>query len=390
MAEIALEGIEKRFPDGTHAIQPTDLRIRDGELFVLVGPSGCGKSTLLRIIVGLESPTSGHVRVDGAEVTGQDPKDRNMAMVFQNYAIYPHMTVRENMAFPLKLAEMSELQINERVEKCAAILELDGLLERKPAELSGGQRQRVAMGRAIVRQPVAFLLDEPLSNLDAKLRGQMRAELIELQRRLATTTVYVTHDQTEAMTLGHRIAVLRKGRIQQIGTPREVYNRPANLFVAGFVGSPPMNFLPAIIERDRLVLPMTEIPLPDEFRGRLSQGVREVVAGVRPENFVPCSGSQEVSGTFSVVPEVIEWLGFDVFVHFDVKANVARRLGALQRELGLSAAHGGLLRLAARLRSDSGPKAGESLRLCVDPCGLHLFDTETGVRISAGVPEVST
>jgi multiple sugar transport system ATP-binding protein len=285
---------------------------------------------------------------------------------------------------------MSELQINERVEKCAAILELDGLLERKPAELSGGQRQRVAMGRAIVRQPVAFLLDEPLSNLDAKLRGQMRAELIELQRRLATTTVYVTHDQTEAMTLGHRIAVLRKGRIQQIGTPREVYNRPANLFVAGFVGSPPMNFLPAIIERDRLVLPMTEIPLPDEFRGRLSQGVREVVAGVRPENFVPCSGSQEVSGTFSVVPEVIEWLGFDVFVHFDVKANVARRLGALQRELGLSAAHGGLLRLAARLRSDSGPKAGESLRLCVDPCGLHLFDTETGVRISAGVPEVST
>jgi len=265
MAEIVLEQVNKRFADGTEGLRPTDLTIRDGELFILVGPSGCGKSTLLKIIVGLERPTSGTVRVGGESVTERDPKDRNMAMVFQSYAIYPHMTVRENMAFPLKLAGMDNAEIAVRVEEAAAILELGGLLERKPAALSGGQRQRVAMGRAIVRQPAAFLLYEPLSNLDAKLRVQMRTELARLQRRLGTTMVYVTHDQTEAMTLGYRIAVLRKGEIQQTGTPRELYGRPANLFVAGFVGSPAINLLPARIEENRLILPMSEVVLPEDF-----------------------------------------------------------------------------------------------------------------------------
>ncbi|MFZ0788089.1 MAG: ATP-binding cassette domain-containing protein, partial [Chromatiaceae bacterium] len=272
MAEIRLQGIAKRFRDGTEAVRSTDLAIRDGELFILVGPSGCGKSTLLKLIVGLERPTAGEVLVDGVAVTGLDPKDRNMAMVFQSYALYPHMTVRENMAFPLKLARLPKPEIAERVEQAASILGLGELLERSPAALSGGQRQRVAMGRAIVRQPVAFLLDEPLSNLDAKLRAQMRTELLRIQRRLETTTVYVTHDQTEAMTLGDRVAVLRHGEVQQVGTPRELYREPANLFVAGFIGSPAMNLVPARVEGDRLILPMTGLPLPRCLRGTAAAG----------------------------------------------------------------------------------------------------------------------
>ncbi|MGD2073839.1 MAG: ATP-binding cassette domain-containing protein, partial [Gammaproteobacteria bacterium] len=253
MAEITLERVTKRFADGTTAVRDISLTIGDGEFFILVGPSGCGKSTLLNMIVGLENVTEGEVRVGGQRMNEVDAKDRNMAMVFQSYAIYPHMTVRENMAFPLRLAKVPKSQIAERVKRAAEILELSPLLDRKPASLSGGQRQRVAMGRAMVREPQAFLLDEPLSNLDAKLRVQMRTEIARLQRRLGTTTLYVTHDQTEAMTLGDRIAVLRRGELQQVGTPRELYERPRNLFVAGFIGSPAMNFFPAErVDDDRL------------------------------------------------------------------------------------------------------------------------------------------
>jgi multiple sugar transport system ATP-binding protein len=319
--------------------------------------------------------------VGGEDVTRCDPKDRNMAMVFQSYALYPHMSVRENMAFPLRLAGMDQADIVRRVEEAAAILELGELLERKPAALSGGQRQRVAMGRAIVRQPAAFLLDEPLSNLDAKLRVQMRNELSRLQRRLGTTTVYVTHDQTEAMTLGERIAVLRKGEIQQVGSPRELYQRPANLFVAGFVGSPAMNLLPAAIDGERLVLPMTELELPEALRGGLPGERREVVAGIRPERFREASDSDQSGGGFSASPEVIEWLGADLFVHFDVEAAAGGRLAALQRELELDAGQGGRLRLVARVGADSRVREAEPIELRVDPDGILLFDAETGERL---------
>ena len=245
MAEIDLVDVTKRFPDGTTAVDDVTFTIQDGEFFILVGPSGCGKSTLLNMIVGLEEITEGELKVDGKVVNDVDPKDRNMAMVFQSYALYPHMTVRENISFPLRLAKMDEAEIAERVDEAARILQLSELLDRKPANLSGGQRQRVAMGRAIVREPAAFLMDEPLSNLDAKLRVQTRTQIARLQNRLKTTTVYVTHDQTEAMTLGDRIALMRRGVVQQLGTPRELYEQPANLFVAGFIGSPAMNFLRA-------------------------------------------------------------------------------------------------------------------------------------------------
>jgi len=386
MAEIVLDQVGKRYADGTEAVRPTSLTIADGELFVLVGPSGCGKSTLLKIIVGLERPSGGEVRVGGEDVTDRDPKDRNMAMVFQSYAIYPHMSVRENMAFPLKLAKLGQAEIDQRVEKAAAILELGELLERKPAALSGGQRQRVAMGRAIVRQPAAFLLDEPLSNLDAKLRVQMRNELARLQRRLGTTTVYVTHDQTEAMTLGDRIAVLRKGEIQQIGTPRDLYQEPANLFVAGFIGSPAMNLVPARIDGGRLQLPMTELPLPESLRDKLPSDTREVIAGIRPEHFrnaAAANGDAAGEGSFRARPEVVEWLGADVFIHFDVQATTTSRLGALQRELDLDAAHGGGLRLVARLGADRPVREGDDIELAIDPGGLLLFDAETGARIGS-------
>ena len=276
MAGITLDRVSKRFADGTVAVNDVSLSIADGEFFILVGPSGCGKSTLLNMIVGLEDVSAGEIRVDEQRVNEVDPKDRNMAMVFQSYAIYPHMTVRENMAFPLKLARLPRNEIARRVEQAADMLELRAFLDRKPRSLSGGQRQRVAMGRAMVREPRAFLLDEPLSNLDAKLRVQMRTEIARLQRRLGTTTLYVTHDQTEAMTLGDRIAVLRHGELQQLGTPRELYRQPRNLFVAGFIGSPAMNFFPAELRDNQWIeLPMGKAPLPEKTRRRLpaAQGV---------------------------------------------------------------------------------------------------------------------
>src|ERR1700761_2835786 len=266
MAEIALEHITKRYGDGYEAVQDLNLDVADGEFMILVGPSGCGKSTALRMIAGLEDITDGELKIGGQVVNDRTPKDRDIAMVFQNYALYPHMTVRDNMGFALKLAGTPKAEIDQKVNEAARVLDLEQHLERKPANLSGGQRQRVAMGRAIVRNPSAFLMDEPLSNLDAKLRVQMRAEISRIQQRFETTTIYVTHDQTEALTLGDRIAVMRAGVLQQVGAPGELYNDPKNLFVAGFIGSPSMNFLAGELEGDSLKLPIGTIQLPDSIK----------------------------------------------------------------------------------------------------------------------------
>jgi len=365
MARIELDNISKHYPDGTVALHPTRLTIEDGEFFILVGPSGCGKSTLLNIMVGLTAPTAGEVRVDGRVVTGLDPRARNMAMVFQNYALYPHMTVGENIAFPLRMAGLDKRAMEPRVAAVAGMLELDELLGRRPAELSGGQRQRVAMARAMVREPVAFLLDEPLSNLDARLRVQMRDELARLHRRLGATMVYVTHDQTEAMTLGQRVAVLREGRVQQVDGPRALYETPANLFVAGFMGAPAMNFLPAVVRRGSLALPMVELPLP-AVAAPLEEG-RLLMAGLRPEAFRMAGDGATAAGktAFEVRVDRVEWLGADGFVHFEVAApdDHARH------------------RLVARVDPATEVAAGAPLRLAVDPRHLHLFDAHSGQRL---------
>ena len=267
MSEIKLENVTKRYPDGYEAVKDMTLEVEDGEFMILVGPSGCGKSTALRMVAGLEDISGGELRIGDDVVNDKAPKDRDIAMVFQNYALYPHMSVRDNMGFALKLAKVDQAEIDRKVEEAAKVLDLDQHLDRKPANLSGGQRQRVAMGRAIVRDPAAFLMDEPLSNLDAKLRVQMRTEVSRIQQRLGTTTIYVTHDQTEAMTLGDRVAVMRSGVLQQVGSPMELYNSPVNLFVAGFIGSPAMNFMPATVEGDRVQLPIGDVPLPEGVSG---------------------------------------------------------------------------------------------------------------------------
>src|SRR5690349_8610801 len=269
MAEITLDHVTKRYPDGFEAVKDMSLDIKDGEFMILVGPSGCGKSTALRMIAGLEDISEGDLVIGGDIVNDLPPKDRDIAMVFQNYALYPHMTVRENMGFALKLAKVDKGEIDRKVDEASKILELQQHLDRKPANLSGGQRQRVAMGRAIVRDPKAFLMDEPLSNLDAKLRVQMRTQVARIQHQLGTTMLYVTHDQTEAMTLGDRVAVMRAGIVQQVDSPKALYEEPKNLFVAGFIGSPAMNFLPARLDGDKIVLPFGEAPLSDQLRRRL-------------------------------------------------------------------------------------------------------------------------
>src|SRR3954467_11669791 len=282
MANIELQDVTKRYPDGFEAVKHMDLEIGDGEFMILVGPSGCGKSTALRMIAGLEDISSGELKIGDEVVNDRAPKERDIAMVFQNYALYPHMTVRENMGFALKLAKVDQAEIDRKVEEAAKVLDLTQHLDRKPANLSGGQRQRVAMGRAIVRDPSAFLMDEPLSNLDAKLRVQMRAEVSRIQDRLGTTTVYVTHDQTEAMTLGDRVAVMRAGVLQQVDAPQELYQHPLNLFVAGFMGSPSMNFFSATVADDRVRFALGEFELPAQFRGTADG---ELILGIRPEEF---------------------------------------------------------------------------------------------------------
>ena len=323
MADIKLEKVTKRYPDGTEAVKQVDLEIGDGEFMILVGPSGCGKSTALRMIAGLEEISDGDLLIGGERVNDLAPRDRDIAMVFQNYALYPHMTVRENMGFALKLAKEDEGVIRERVDEAARILDLEPHLERKPANLSGGQRQRVAMGRAIVRSPKVFLMDEPLSNLDAKLRVQMRTEVSRIQQRVGTTTVYVTHDQVEAMTLGDRVAVMRGGVIQQVDSPKNLYEKPQNLFVAGFIGSPSMNFLPAKLEDGRIKLPFGDAPLPDAMRSVLEGGngkTRDVIAGVRPEHFEDADVEPDKEGLkFTAPVSVVESMGSELYAYFDIE-----------------------------------------------------------------------
>src|SRR5918993_929095 len=288
MAAIEMKNIIKRYGDGFPAVNDVSIDVADGEFLILVGPSGCGKSTLLRMIVGLEDITEGDMVIGGKKVNDLAPRDRNLAMVFQNYALYPHLTVYENIAFPLRLAGTDGKELDQKVRGASSTLELDEHLDRKPGNLSGGQRQRVAMGRAIVRDADAFLFDEPLSNLDAKLRGQMRTEIARLQKRLGITTVYVTHDQTEAMTLGDRVAVLKRGILQQLASPRELYEQPVNLFVAGFIGSPPMNFLPATVEGTGLSTPFGPIELGEERAEKIA-GHDLLLVGIRPEYFEDAS-----------------------------------------------------------------------------------------------------
>jgi multiple sugar transport system ATP-binding protein len=371
MAEIEIDGVTKRY-GGVTALKSASLTIADGELFILVGPSGCGKSTLLNMIVGLEEVTEGEIRVDGESINDLDPKDRNMAMVFQSYAIYPHMTVRQNIAFPLRIAGVSKGEIEKRVTEAARILELTEVLDRKPRALSGGQRQRVAMGRAIVREPKVFLLDEPLSNLDATLRMQMRTEILRLQRRLKTTMVYVTHDQTEAMTLGHRIAVLRRGEVLQIGTPKELYERPADLFVAGFIGSPSMNFLPARWNGDWLELPIGSLRVPAEKAARLSAVEGPLVAGFRAEHLAHGS-TAEADLHFQVAAEVVEWLGSDLFVYSHVSAPDFEPLD-LPEELALRGTDSKSQPLVARIEPSVGIADGDRPTLSLDARHVHLFD----------------
>lgn len=376
MAEIVLDHVSKRFAGGAWAVRKANFTVKDGEFFILVGPSGCGKSTLLHMIVGLEDITEGEIRVDGKRINELDPKDRNMAMVFQSYALYPHMTVRENIAFPLRLAKVPRDEIKRRVDEVAGILQLDALLDRKPSDLSGGQRQRVAMGRAIVRRPQVFLLDEPLSNLDARLRVQMRIEIAALQQRLGITTIYVTHDQTEAMVLGDRVALLRSGEVQQIGTPKELYETPRNEFVAGFIGSPAMNFLHAEIGDDNLLLlPMGPCPLPASFPlDRL--GNRNVVAGIRPEHFYLPGAAPPAGPVFSAEIILAEWLGADLYLHVQP---VPSHPGARETPLLIEPETGKPgVDLIVRVPPDLRVGRGDRIELAYDATKIHLFDADTG------------
>ena len=390
MAEITLEHVSKRFPDGTTAVNDANLDIGDGEFMILVGPSGCGKSTCLNMIAGLEDISDGQLRIGGRVVNQLSPKDRDIAMVFQDYALYPHMTVRGNMAFGLKLAKVDQAEIDRKVNQAAELLELSGLLDRKPANLSGGQRQRVAMGRAIVRSPQVFLMDEPLSNLDAKLRVQMRTTVSRIQSQLGTTMVYVTHDQTEAMTLGDRVAVMRAGVIQQVGTPEELYQRPANLFVAGFIGSPAMNFLPVHLDDNRLRTPMGDLPLPAEVRAKLQQAGagRDLIAGIRPEHLKDAAlvgADQRAQGlTFSVVVDVLEWLGAEELAYFRVQGAraSARELEELAADSGSTDVPQAGDQLVARLDPASRAREGEKLELWVDPHKAQLFNPQNGAHLT--------
>jgi multiple sugar transport system ATP-binding protein len=389
MAEIILDHVSKRFPDGTVAVNDVNLDIADGEFMILVGPSGSGKSTVLNMIAGLEDITEGELRIGGRVVNQLSPKDRDIAMVFQTYALYPHMNVRGNMAFALKLAKVDRVEIDRKVNQAAEMLELTELLDRKPANLSGGQRQRVAMGRAIVRSPRVFLMDEPLSNLDAKLRVQMRTTISRLQNQLGTTMVYVTHDQVEAMTLGDRVAVMRAGVIQQVGTPEELYERPRNLFVAGFIGSPAMNFLPATLEDSRLHTPLGDVTLPAGVRSKVQRaGVgRELIMGIRPEHFEDAAllnGKRDEGLTFSAVVDVLESLGADKYAYFRLKGAraTAQELEELAADAGTRDAPGGSDQVVARLDPASQAHEGRQLQLWFDPHKLHLFNPDNGAHLT--------
>ncbi len=400
MARIVLDGITKQYPDGTTAVRSLHLDVGDGELLVLVGPSGCGKTTALRMVAGLEEVTGGTIYIDDRPVNDVEPRDRDIAMVFQSYALYPHLTVYDNIAFSLKYRKTSRDEIRRRVADAARILELEPYLQRKPRQLSGGQRQRVAMGRAIVRQPRAFLMDEPLSNLDAKLRVQMRAEIARIQRSLGVTTIYVTHDQTEAMTLGSRVAVIQHGVLQQVATPQELYQRPANLFVAGFIGSPAMNLLAARLERGeagpeavlgphRLRVPrqaMARHPALEQYLGR------GLVVGIRPESLQDASlvHDPDPQSIIELPVELREELGSEVHVHCGTgAAAVSRVAGPVDRgpEDDGSADDGSAdeaprqTSLVARMDPRTTVREGQVAKVHVDVQSLHFFDQDTGQRI---------
>jgi multiple sugar transport system ATP-binding protein len=357
MAEIKLHDITKRYGDGTEAVKHMSLDIADGEFMILVGPSGCGKSTALRMIAGLEDISEGELMIGDRVVNNLAPRDRDIAMVFQNYALYPHMTVRENMGFALKLAKVPQAEIDKKVNDAAATLDLTDHLERKPANLSGGQRQRVAMGRAIVRDPQVFLMDEPLSNLDAKLRVQTRGQIASLQRRLGVTTVYVTHDQVEAMTMGDRVAVLKDGILQQVDTPRRMYDHPNNVFVAGFIGSPAMNLLTIPLDGNTLKFGAGEVPVPRE--AAQGAGDRQVTVGVRPEDMNLVGEGQGLK----TVVNVVEELGADAYV------------------FGTAEVNGEEHDVIARVDGRKPPGKGESVNFAPAAGHLHLFSTTTGERL---------
>jgi multiple sugar transport system ATP-binding protein len=385
MAEIVLDHVTKSYRDGATAVSDLSLTIADGEFVILVGPSGCGKSTTLNMIAGLEDISSGELSIGGERVNEKAPKDRDIAMVFQSYALYPHMTVRQNIAFPLTLAKVAKADIATRVEETAKILDLSELLDRKPAQLSGGQRQRVAMGRAIVRSPKAFLMDEPLSNLDAKLRVQMRAEIARLQNRLGTTTVYVTHDQTEAMTLGDRVVVMLAGVAQQIGTPEELYNSPVNLFVAGFIGSPAMNFFPAQLTDVGVRMPFGDVTLTPELLDTIGQHRKpaNLIVGVRPENIddsrLMDSYARIKALTFQATIDMVESLGAEKYLHFRTEG-----AGAQAAQLAELAAESGVGEndFVARVSADSTVATGQTVELAIDTTKLTMFDGDSGVNLS--------
>ncbi|TML59946.1 MAG: sn-glycerol-3-phosphate ABC transporter ATP-binding protein UgpC [Actinobacteria bacterium] len=385
MAQIELEHLTKVFQGGTLAVEDVNLRVEDGEFMVLVGPSGCGKSTLLRMIAGLEEVTDGHIRVGGRDVTDLAPRRRDVAMVFQSYALYPHMSVRQNIGYGLKVRKTPKAETKRRVEEVAGLLGLDELLDRRPAQLSGGQRQRVAMGRAIVREPQAFLMDEPLSNLDAKLRVGVRASLAQLHARLGVTTVYVTHDQTEAMTLGQRVAVMRDGRILQVDQPQTLYLQPVDLFVAAFIGTPAMNLVEARIDGDDAVFGQFRVPL--DPRRRPPRDARSVVLGMRPESFEDSAFAPPEIPRIESEIEVLEELGSDVHVFFHVDApriGTEALVEASEDDATLLVEEKALFN--ARVDPRTKAEIGSRLRLALDPHRFHFFDPKTGKSLLAASP----
>lgn len=394
MADIVLDKVSKKFPDGTIAVADVDLQIADGEFVILVGPSGCGKSTTLNMIAGLEDISSGDLFIDGQRMNDKAPKDRDIAMVFQSYALYPNMTVRENMSFPLRLAKLDKATIAQKVAEAARVLELEQLLDRKPANLSGGQRQRVAMGRAIVRSPKAYLMDEPLSNLDAKLRVQMRTQVSRLQKQLGTTTVYVTHDQTEAMTLGDRVVVMRQGRVQQVGPPQQLYDHPENLFVAGFIGSPAMNFVPARLSGTHLTSVLGELSLREPVRRALQEAgaPEELILGIRPEHFEDATlvdrAHLATGALYDGQADVVESMGSDKYVYFALAGEraSAAELDELAADAGTTDLPASGAQLVTRLSAESPATEGVQVRVWFNAEKIHLFDPATGHNLTLGVP----
>ena len=388
MGAIDIKSAGKIYPNGTRALEDVNITINDGEFVVLVGPSGCGKTTLLRMVAGLEDITEGEISIGDKTVNDVAPKDRDIAMVFQNYALYPHMSVFDNMAFSLKLRKLPKDEIDQKVKDAAKTLEISELLDRKPKALSGGQRQRVAMGRAIVRNPQAFLMDEPLSNLDAKLRVQMRAELGQLHTQLQTTTLYVTHDQVEAMTMGDRVAVLRKGELQQIDTPREIYLNPKNIFVAGFIGSPSMNFVYANVGVNKNSIKLNFGNDHIDYKGDKLEKLKafenkEIVMGIRPEAFEDgnYANTSEYSESIKVSVSLLEQLGSDSYIHFykDIKPVQTEAIEEILADEGEDiSVLGDNTKFIARINPNSTVVEGEEIELKIDPSKLHFFDPETG------------